>query len=288
VLGQIQTSGADRHGLADEVRVIAMLKRVLYLACPPSLASPPADALSAGQPPPLGDTTAERERLRFALAAVKRAEQVFEDAKAATARVRALVDAAEPAQEEAKEAAKAAAAATKQWALAGATGEISDEALMDRAADTNHAAYTARLRAAGAEAALPGLEQAEEDARVGLYQARDRIKEATTAVLVALVAPQFDQMEDAKARYLAARESLEPLRVLLRPWGGGDGEFAGFSSPTLVQRWRAAEIHLVPDEEFIRKPHNMDFRAARYWANFAKQLMSDPDAAIPGGIEDAT
>jgi hypothetical protein len=221
---------------------------------------------------------AARQQLREALASRRPAEEALQEAIGATARVRDVIRAAGPAEAEANAAATDAAMATREWAVTGARSDApaGDQEALDRAADAQRRAHQARIKAIGAKAALPDVEQTEEDRRIALRQAGDQIQSAVGEVLLAIAEPQFAELERAREAYLEALVSLKSLHLISRSWGPAHPyhEFSSPAGPAIAELLRENEIHIPSEKELSR--------GAEEWADFAKRLATDPDAALSG------
>jgi hypothetical protein len=233
-------------------------------------------AIISTQPTPPTPVEAAREQLREALAARGPAEEALQEAIEATARVRDVIRAADPAAQEANAAATAAAMATRDWAVGGARNDApaGDQAALDRAADAQRHAHQARIKAIGAKAALPDVEQTEEDKRIALRQAGDHVRSAVGEVLLATVEPTFAELESAREVYVEALTSLKALHLITRSWGPAHPyhQFSSPAGPAIADLLRENAIRDPTDKELQRR--------AEDWADFAKRLVADPDAQL--------
>jgi hypothetical protein len=219
--------------------------------------------------------SAERKRLREALASHANAKQALRAATAAVERVRQLLRDAEAADKDAETAESAAAAATQAWAAAGACVDTAsaDRGLLDRAESAYRRATDARTVANGAHKGLPQIARAADDARIVVGQAADEIKTAVGAVLLAEAEPQFATLERARAQYVEALAELKSLHLITRSWGPAHPyhEFSSAAGSAIASRLHENRIHDFTDNEVRDR--------SLAWADFAKRLAIDAEAA---------
>lgn len=215
------------------------------------------------------------EQLSTARAEHERAAGALEEAEAAAARVRSIVDAAGIAEQDAGEAEAREREAARAWAASGAAGdrpiELRTLAEVSRAA--RRRADDAAVTAAGAREALGGLREAEEDARLVLGQADEALRSAVVDLLVARIEPQFIDLARARDAYLAARAPVVYLRHLIRNWGPAH-PLHGFGSINV-----AAELDTRLRELAIESPTEPDIiGGAHDVLADAKRLLADAEA----------
>jgi hypothetical protein len=246
-----------------------MIRAALALlsAAVPSVAETPHPS---DEPPESG----ARERLRKALAEVTRAEGALADARAHLQRVEETINAADEADAALERAEAAATQAARDWATSGANGAQSSPAY-DQAARARNAAYTARLQADGAKAALREIETRERDALTDLENALTAARSAAIGVANALVEPQIAELERARASYHESLASLAALIAIQNPKWGHIHPWYGLrtdASNALAARVRALAVE-VPQEAALRE-------ASQSWADFAERLLKNPEARL--------
>jgi hypothetical protein len=221
--------------------------------------------------------TAAREKLRETQLAQRQRQEALEAAVNVTERTAALANSVAVAEAEVTAAESAARAATRNWAVGGAsatTAACEPEALA-RVERAHRALADSKHMAEGAQAAVPELERAELEARAALSGATADVGTAVTAVLVAMVEPNFAKLERARAAYLAALAPLQAVGQLFDIRWGVAHRWAGFRrSEDFLHR--LADLTISSGE---LSPAELDQRSDE-WAKFGRELANDPDASI--------
>jgi predicted nucleic acid-binding Zn-ribbon protein len=230
------------------------------------------DALAAVSSRPQSAVSEARERLRAAQTAKRQADEALAAAVARTVRVREMTHAVADADDEVEALEREAAAAKRKWAAAGAPSDIPacDPALLEQLEHARRAAADARSTSAGAEDALPTLKKAEDEAQYQVARAEGELSAAISAVLAALLEPNFERAARALSQY---RQAMLPLRagaLLFKPWGRAHS-LAGFSSPEFTGR--------VVELTFRDFDHRTELEPlADSYAKLGRRLATDPDA----------
>jgi hypothetical protein len=229
-----------------------------------------------------------RARLRAAQEALVAAEQRLTDAKADTARVCGLLDAADRA-EKAREAAEAAAvAASEAWALDGAQGEQPSE-LRRRLATASFAAGAARearIQAEGARRALGKSDNGgaaalpvEREAEKARAAAEHAVWSAVRAVLQAeVIEPQIERARKLHAELEAALAPLHEARAVMafnHPFSGGLEELKA----TLAELSEATAPPTVPVHGFVNN-RPAGGQVGGPIVAFANRLKTDSEASF--------
>jgi hypothetical protein len=255
VLGSIQNAFTARYFLErQQVSLREVLARL----------SPQSDPVGAA-----------RSVLREAQLVQRQRQEELEAAVSATERTHALANSVNAAESEVREAEAAARAATRSWAAAGAAIDVlaCDPQLLARVGSAHRRLADAKRIAPGASDALPQLKRAELEARAEVSAATENIRSAVTAVLVAMVQPNFEKLEHARAAYLEALAPLQAISQLFDPRWGRAHRWAGFRHPPDFPRQLAElTIHEL-------SPAELDSRTDE-WAAFGRRLATDSDADV--------
>lgn len=217
-----------------------------------------------------------REQLRAAHVERAAAQAVLTEAEGKVTRALEVITTAERLDAAAAEAEAEARAAAKAWAAAGCHEDgRPDPDLLDRAAVSANRAIDARVTAAGAQDALPGLRRAVQDARLSVSQAEDRVRSAAIDVLGVAAGPRLAQLARLRDEYEATLAPLAALRHLARSWGPG-GELAGFSDSALglSLEKRFKELTPLPPSEPDVRGSALDLRER------ALRLLEDAGAPL--------
>jgi hypothetical protein len=233
---------------------------------------------------PAAERTA-REQVRAAIQALRAAEAELQAKTQAIQRLRQVIQDADTAERTADAAERAAKAGAEAWAHAGANdADTEHRSLIDQAVESRRLAGVARIRATGAQQALPSAEAAEEYAKSACSNAAHGIRLAIGALLGALVEPAFARLEQARSAYL---ESFNHIRGALDTadlpgWGEAsrrnlvDGlasigeKLSALGMPRYTTRGEHSDLpNFNPDQ----------------WRDFAKRLATDPDA-VPTDVDE--
>lgn len=226
----------------------------------------------ASAPIATGAAASARERLRAAFAASDRAARAYQEATAATLRVRQIVLDADAAEANAEEAAEAAAHSTKLWAESGALADAAsgNQALLDAAIGAERNARELSFKARGAKAGIPQIQKAEQAAGYVLESAKSEVGEAIRGVLFAEIDADFKLIEDSREACASAHERILTLAHTLK-----FGKVFGIPSSGSTDLLRRLQASLP------RTPSDDDLRVlARPWIDLAKRLASDADATL--------
>jgi hypothetical protein len=216
-----------------------------------------------------------REQLRAAHRGLEEAKQLQTQRAAESERVRQLIVAAGTADEELRAAEAQAIEATRQWAVAGAQGELpaDAQARVEAAEAARRRAYAARLLARGAEAALDEKLQAlpsEVDAKQAVEQARGVIGRATLAILHETATPGVRRALELWDELRLLLPSLMGL-AYLRKFNLSLYPYAGAPPPELSD----LVATLQPAFHFS---HEDLIQLMAPWTEFGHRLTSDPEA----------
>ena len=221
-----------------------------------SAAAPAADDIDAARSQ-LAAAKVERDRRKAALAEatehLERVQRVLDDAAAA---------------DTALEAAEAAAAsAAQEWATNNAVGEPDSKAF-DAAQQARTVAHRMRLKAQGAEAALPALDRAATEAQSAVQVAEEKIRGAAVAVLVAQAETHFETLEELVPRVAEVVLALRGLRAATssKLSGFNTGQSAAIAARLSALGFSAPTAHNTDDAVE---------QAAKEWLRRAQQLVRD-------------
>jgi hypothetical protein len=230
-----------------------------------------------------------RDRLRAAIAARRPAEEAIAAADAALERVQILIDAAKVAEHAAQTAESEVAAATRAWAEAGASSEVSSvhPALLEKMQRARRAADEAHFQSEGAKSAMAKVQQVADQARSDLSTADFAIDAAVSAVLIEECEPEFEILKQTRMQRLRAFEKIKALEVITRPsWGPAHhfGKTASNSAHQVIAtRLHEYRVESPSATEMAQKLQPGDARLreqSEAMAEFALRLRSDPDAAF--------
>jgi hypothetical protein len=228
-----------------------------------------------------------RDELRAAIAGAHAAEVELQTKAQAVQRLRQVIQDADTAVQAADAAEQAATAGATAWAQAGAVDEDTEHrALIAQALEARTEANVARIRATGAQQALPAAEESEERAKRVCEQAAEKVCSADGAVLVALVQPTFERLWHARDLFLEAFNEIRGALATedLPGWHGPFRRNLASGLSSLADKLN----ELAMPTYTTRGGHRTDapgFFPDR-WAKLAKRLATDPDAIAADVDED--
>jgi hypothetical protein len=181
-------------------------------------------------------------------------------------RIKRVIDEAAGADAALEVAEAAAASAAQAWAQSDATGEP-DSAAFEAAQQARTTAYRARLKSDGAKAALPGVRESHQAAKIALEAAQEKAHLAFVhAFFVENIKPKLAELDELAPHFLQLVSDLQGFRVAT------NSAFGGFKSPVSAEVARCLEAHGLRAPTAAMSDEAID-RSAAAWQTQLRELV---------------